>query len=72
MKTSSRTALVLGSVIGLALTGTAWAASGNGGGVNPESPTTPEPSVYLMAGIGIVLVGGYIAWRRNRAVQQAK
>ena len=74
MRTNSMTALVSGLVIGIALASTAFAASGNDGRAIPQSPVpvTPEPSVYLMAGLGIVLVVGYIVCRRNRTVQQVK
>ncbi len=75
MKASSRTTLVLGLIVGLALAGSALAGTdngngngghnnGKGGGGSP--PAAPEPGVWVLATAGIALGGGYILWRRRQ------
>ena len=71
MKSSSRTTLMLGIVIGMALAGTAFAQNGGVGNGNDKHhggtpPAAPEPGLLLMAASGIALGGGYIMWRRKQ------
>jgi hypothetical protein len=95
VKTGSKTVLMLGLLVGMALAGTAFAdagggnltdgtdngignggvnngggnGGGNNGGGNNTPPAAPEPGQMLMAAAGVMLVGGYILWRRNRVAQ---
>ena len=78
MKSSSRTALMLGIVIGMALASTAFAqnggvGNGNGNGNGKHGggtpPAAPEPGLLLMAVSGVALCGGYIVWRRKQSKQ---
>ncbi len=82
MKTHSRTGLVLGLIVGMALASAAFADAGGGnntdgtdngkgnGGVNNgngnNTPAAPEPGIWLMAASGLALGGGYLLWRRKQ------
>ncbi|MEI8243992.1 MAG: hypothetical protein WCI17_12040 [bacterium] len=44
----------------------------NGGGNGNNTPAAPEPGQLLMAATGVMLVGGYIVWRRNRVAQAVR
>ena len=40
--------------------------NGNGNGKGDNPPAAPEPAVFAMLGVGVVMVGGYIVYRLRR------
>ena len=68
MNRSLRSGIVL--ILGLTFASAAFAvpvSPSDGGG----TPAAPEPGLMLMAVLGLVLGGGYIAWRRRRMCKSA-
>ena len=64
MKIRSLTSMWALQILGLAVSSAAFAKPVE----RPQPPpAAPEPNLLLMAASGVLLVGGYIVWRRKQA-----